>query len=45
MQIDDNFEDDGDDDDDDDSDDDDSADDDFDIENEFPTSTNVFSLL
>ena len=39
MQIDDNFEDDGDDDDDD------SDDDDLDIENEFPTSTNVFSLL
>ena len=37
MQIDDNFEDDGDDDD--------SDDDDLDIENEFPTSTNVFSLL
>ena len=39
MQIDDNFENDGDDDDDD------SDDDDLDIENEFPTSTNVFSLL
>ena len=44
MLIDDNCEDDGDDDDDD-SDDDDSDDDDLDVKNEFPTSTNVFSLL